>query len=120
MPLVTINDKTRRHLRWRVWGVEGGIAPGQKVLLVDISEGGALIEHAYPVRAGTILLLTLPSGEQQGSLKCRVVRSREHRFEVWPTGEHEHAYRTGLEFLELSENCQRLINQYIVAGIRER
>ncbi len=50
---------------------------------------------------------------QQMGLKCRVIRSAVYRYEVWPTGEHDHYYRTGLEFLEVSENSRRLIDEYI-------
>lgn len=120
MSVETLKGERRCHLRWRVWGVQGRIAPDHKVSLLDISEGGALIEHEHPVRPGTILFLNLPTDGQQASLKCRVVRSLEQRYEMWPSGKHEHVYRSGLEFLVLSDNCLRLINEYILAGIRDR
>ncbi|NIO09052.1 MAG: hypothetical protein GTO40_13960 [Deltaproteobacteria bacterium] len=120
MSVETVKGERRCHLRWRVWGVHGRIAPDHEVSLLDISQGGGLIEHAHPVRPGTILFVTLSNHEQQTSVKCRVVRSVTQRYEVWPTGEQEHFYRTGLEFLVLSENSQWLINEIIVAAIGGR
>jgi hypothetical protein len=117
MSLQTFRKEKRAYVRWRIWGVHGRLVPDHEVSLLDISEGGALIEHAHPVREGTILFLTLPSEEHQAPLKCRVVRSVEQRYEVWPTGEHEHVYRTGVEFVAPSEASRGLIHEYILAGI---
>ena len=116
----TVQGDKRCCMRWRVWWMRGRITPDHEVSVVDISDCAALIEHAHPVREGTILFLTLPSEEHQAPLKCRVARTLEHRYEVWPTGKHEHIYRTGLEFLAPSEESQELINEYILAGISNR
>jgi hypothetical protein len=59
------------------------------------------------------MFLTILVNEQEVRLKCRVVRSEVQSYEVWPTGKKEHVYRTGLEFLGLSENSQGLISEYI-------
>ncbi len=120
MAMETVQGEKRGEVRWRVWGVRGRIAPDHDVFLLDISENGALIEHAHPVRQGTVLFLTLPSEEHQAPLRCRVVRSLEHHFEVLPSGECGHVYRTGVEFLAPSEESQQLINEYILGGIHYR
>ena len=120
MDMETVQGEKRGEVRWRVSAVRGRIAPDHDVFLLDISENGALIEHAHPVRDGTVLFLTLPSEEHQAPLKCRVVRSLEHHFEVLPSGKCGHVYRSGLEFLAPSEKSQQLINEYILAGIRAR
>lgn len=113
MPVATVTGEKRSHQRWRVWGVRGRIAPDHEVALLDISEAGALIEHAHPVRQGTVLFLTLPSDAHQAPLKCRVVRSLEHHYEVMPTGECGHAYRSGLEFAAPCDESQQLIKEYL-------
>ena len=109
----------RRHRRWRVWGPEGRIAPNHAASFLNISQGGALIEHWHPVRSGSLLFLTILVDERELRLKCRVVRSDIQHYEVWPTGKKEHVYRTGLEFLGLSKNSQRLISEYIDSLIQE-
>ena len=103
----------RRHSRWRVWGPEGRIAPNHTASFLNISQGGALIEHLHPVRPESLMFLTILVNEREVRLKCRVVRSEVQSYEVWPTGKKEHVYRTGLEFLGLSENSQGLISEYI-------
>ena len=103
----------RRYFRWRVWGPEGRITPNHAASFLNISQGGALIEHLHPVRPESLLFLTILIDEREVRLKCRVVRSEVQSYEVWPTGKKEHVYRTGLEFLGLSENSQGLISEYI-------
>lgn len=83
------------------------------MVVVDVSTGGALIEHPNIVRPGTICSLTLSLPRENVSLKCRVVRSGIYGQEVWPTGERNYIYRTGLELLELSDASQGLIGEYI-------
>lgn len=110
---IQLKANQRRHLRWRVWGPEGRIAPNHAASLLNISQGGGLIEHLHPVRPESLLFLTILVDEQEVRLKCRVVRSEVQCYEVWPTGKKEHVYRTGLEFLGLSENSQGQISAYI-------
>lgn len=81
--------------------------------LVDISLGGALIEHAQVVRPGTLSSLDLELQGKKLRVKCRVARSIVNRIEGQPDGEQALIYHTGLEFLEPSEETRQLINDYI-------
>ena len=81
--------------------------------LVDISLGGALIEHAQVVRPGTMSSLDLDLQGKKLRVKCRVARSVVDRIEAQPDGEQALIYHTGLEFLQPCEETQRLINDYI-------
>ena len=104
----------RRYLRWRVGeGLTGRIASKNEVSILDISLGGALIEHSNLVRPGTLSFLTLLLRGREVSLRYRVVRSGIYRYETWPTGEQEHLYRTGVEFLAVSEDSRRVLDKYI-------
>ncbi|MFQ5801559.1 MAG: PilZ domain-containing protein [Candidatus Methylomirabilales bacterium] len=113
MPIEQAIKDRRRDFRWPAGGSAGWIAPNYTFSLHDISRGGALIEHAHLVRPGTQLFMNLLIHERPVGLKCRVVRSRDYRYEVLPTGEHDHFYLTGLEFLGLSEDARGLIDEYI-------
>lgn len=107
----------RRHPRFVVGGkATTRVTAVYEASLVDISLGGALVEHAHIVRPGTIsyLVLTLKGGEV--SVSCRVVRSVVHRPEVDPEGERVLIYRTGLEYIDLSDETLGLLNDYIVTG----
>lgn len=112
--LILTNGERRRYRRWAVAGRlaarVGGIPHAS---LVDISLGGALVEHSNMMRPGTISFLTLSFDRQEEVLKCRVVRSEGHRYEARPTGERDLVYRSGLEFLAPSESSVGLIERSI-------
>lgn len=91
----------------------GRIDATQRVSFVDISLGGALIEHSTMVQPGMISFLTLSLSGEEEALKCRVVRSAVHRYEIEPTGERGLVYRSGVEFLDTSEVSLRLIDKSI-------
>jgi len=104
----------RRHIRWTVEErTEGRITAIYKAFLINISQGGGLIEHMDLVRPGTLSFLTLRIHKQEVNLRCRVVHSVVHGSEVQPDGERDLIYRTGLQFLDPSEDSLRLIGEYI-------
>ena len=82
--------------------------------VLDLSLGGALIEHAsHDLWPETIAFLTLAAPGQEAGLKCRVVHSTVHRYEAQPTGERDLIYRSGLEFLDTSEVSLQFIDKFI-------
>ncbi len=111
----------RGDLRWGVRGRPPGRmtplhkATYQTVSLVDISMGGALIEHSTQVGPGTLVFLRMLRGWEAG-LMCQVVRSVVDRYDVDPTGRRDLVYRNGLKFLAPSEVSRRVIVEYIADG----
>ncbi len=106
----------RTHVRWVVGGrAAGRISAIHEATIIDISLGGALIEHTSMVSVGTTSPLILTIHGREVILKCRVVRSAVHRFEVRPDGERELIRRTGVEFLDISEDVQHLLGEYITS-----
>ena len=104
----------RRYPRWTIEGrLTGRFGYIPRVSVVDLSLGGTLIEHATELDPGIISLLNLLFPGHEATQKCRVVRSDPHRLETLPIGTQDLVYRTGLEFLELSEESRRLIDGYI-------
>lgn len=81
-------------------GTKGQVNAVYDVVLVDISLGGAMIEHAEVVRPGTIVDLILTLAGRDMRARSRVVRSEIHRSDVLPDGEQVLIFRSGLEFLE--------------------
>ncbi len=111
-------SEKRRHTRFVVGGkTKARVTAVYDASLVDISLGGALIEHTDIVRPGTLSYLVLTIKGRQVSVRCRVVRSVVDRPEAAPDGEQILIYRTGLEYIELSEENLRLIDDYILSGI---
>ncbi len=100
----------RRYRRWQVGGrLAARVKEIPQASLVDVSLAGALLEHAKTIQPGTISFLTLSLNGHQEGLKCRVVRSVGHRYEIRATGGRDLFYRTGLEFLTPSEASLGLI-----------
>ncbi|MFQ5847337.1 MAG: PilZ domain-containing protein [Candidatus Methylomirabilales bacterium] len=114
------NGERRCHLRWdagrqaagRITVLKTGICHG--VSLVDISMGGALLEHPNVVRPGAMAFLSLPVHDQRIGMKCRAVRSLVDRYHICASGERDLVYRTGVEFLDTSGSAWRLIKAYVV------
>lgn len=105
----------RRHRRWEVGGRRvGRLDSAHQASVLDLSLGGALIEHASnDLWPETIAFLTLAAPGQEAGLKCRVVHSTVHRYEAQPTGERDLIYRSGLEFLDTSEVSVQFIDNFI-------
>lgn len=105
---------TRRYPRVIVGGrIEGWITSIYEAALLNISLGGALMEHAHAVRPGTISPVDLELPMKRVGLRCRVVRSVVHRSEVQPDGARELIYHTGLEFLDPSDETAQVVSEYI-------
>lgn len=89
----------RRFPRFTVLGkVEGKIVATLEATLVNLSLGGALIEHSSMVRPGSLSQLVLPTGTGDLRIACRVVRSSLSRRES-RGNETVVVYQTGLEFV---------------------
>ncbi len=106
----------RQHPRFLVWDETGArMAAVFEASVLNISHGGALLEHTHLARPGTRSPLVLNLHGKKMTRKCRTVRSAVHRVEVQPDGERTLIYHTGLEFLETSEEAQQIISNYIEA-----
>lgn len=108
----------RRHPRFVVGGkAKARVTAVYDASLLDISLGGAQIEHSDIVRPGTLSYLILNLRGRQISVRCRVIRSVVDRPEVNPDGEQILIYRTGLEYIDLSEETVQMLDEYILSGI---
>jgi hypothetical protein len=80
---------------------KGRVAAVSDAVLLNISLGGALIEHAGVVRPGSPSSLELDLHGKRIRLRCRVARS---------VGNRNH---TGLQFVEPSDETLQVIGDYI-------
>lgn len=103
----------RQYPRSLVRGGLKGRFTFDEAVLINVSLGGAVIEHAQIIRPGIRSDLRLFLLGRDVSLRSHVVRSVVHRRERQPDGEETLLYRTGLEFLELSDEAQQLISDFI-------
>ena len=110
----------RQYARFFVGGkAKGRVTAIYDAVVVNLSIGGSLIEHAHVVRPGTLSSLDLDLFGKRLRVKCRVARSVVHGSHVLPTGERELIYRTGLEFLELSEATRQMIGRYVQSMVKD-
>lgn len=103
----------RRYPRLVRQKQSGWKARAHESSVLNISLGGALLEHAYIVRPGTISSLVLNVSGRAIELDCRIVRSSVHRLVVQPNGEGEVIYHTGLEFLDSSEDAHQILSNFL-------
>ena len=104
-------DERRRAERIRLseslvarFGMEG-------VVLVDVSEVGAKIEHYHRVKVGEQKVFRLRLKELAVSIQSRVVVSKVHRFATGDDGLT--VYRSGIEFITATEADLETVQQMI-------
>ncbi|MGH7404965.1 MAG: PilZ domain-containing protein [Candidatus Methylomirabilales bacterium] len=114
------HSERRRFPRVNVGGrTKGTVNAVHDVSLLDISLGGALIEHAQVVQPGIAFDLVLTLVGQKLKLRCRAVRSVVSRSEAQAKGGQKLIYRTGLEFLQPAAETQQVIGDYIRSIIED-
>jgi hypothetical protein len=92
---------------------KGRVTSAYEALLMNISRRGALIEHDDVVRPGSTSSLELELNGSKVKLRSRVVWSAVVRQGLNADSEIALIFNTGLEFLDLSEETQQLIGDYI-------
>jgi len=104
----------RRYSRFPVGGrIKGRVRALYDASLMDLSLGGALMEHAQIVRPGTNSFVILFLQGRPLNLRCHIVWSHVDRPELQTDGEKALIFRTGVEFLDPPEEAQRLLSDYI-------
>lgn len=86
------------------------------VTLLDLSNGGALVEHDSPIKAGVKTVLEFPWNGESVRLTCVVVRTRLGRSSV---KEGAFAYLTGLRFSDPVEPSRQVVRQIVAEMSRK-
>ncbi len=76
-----------------------------------------MIEHPQSVQPGMICDLDVTLLERKMRLRCRVARSLVQRAEKGPSGKQRLIYRTGLEFIDPSDEMRQTIADFIMSII---
>jgi hypothetical protein len=100
----------RRKLpRFRTTNIGGFIIPPAEADIINLSMGGALVEHQSALRVGSVCTLTLMVPEAAVRVKCQVAHSMVDHRATSSQGEGLLFYRTGLEFIELSTDAENIM-----------
>ena len=94
--------------------VDGEMAVVHPVAVKEISPGGALVETSFPLKLDSLHDIRLTLGRPL-VLKGRVVHSR-----VSDVDYDIITYRSGIEFVDASEQITRAITEYLKAMNAER
>jgi hypothetical protein len=106
----------RRFPRFTVLGkVAGKIIATHEATLLNLSLGGALIEHPSMVRPGSVSQLLIPTPRGDIQIDCRVARSTLVRQER-RGNEAMVIYQTGLEFRDPSPEVLAALEGVIAAS----
>jgi hypothetical protein len=110
------DEHQRAHVRHDLPGhVPGEVKIYHSMEIRQVSAGGALIEIGVPLQLDSLHDFRLSLGDRSLVVKARVVHSR-----VTNVGSDRLTYRTGIEFVDLSEPVSEAIAGFIDALAAER
>ena len=91
-------------------GLQGEIMVFQPMQLKDISQGGLTVEGRIPLQLNSLHELRLTLSTTSIIVKARVAHSR-----ISDVDQDIVTYRSGMEFVELSERLRTAISEFIQA-----
>jgi len=106
---VTQNRQTRRFPRFQIRGVTGAVTAPRQAEVLDLSLGGALVEHQGQLRMGAPCFIDLPTNGSVVTIRCRVVHSGVSR--RGPSGALY--YCTGVKFVGLTPEAEEVLQAII-------
>ena len=90
--------------------VTGEVTAFQPMKILDMSEGGALIETSFALHLDSLHDFRLSLGERSVIVKGRIAHSK-----IGEVMEGSVRYRTGVEFIEPSEHARAAIRAFVEA-----
>ncbi len=111
-----MQDDKRDTERVSILGeLQGEMMVFQPMLIKEISRGGATVETRFPLHLNSLHDLRLMLGTKSVVVKGRVVHSR-----ISDVDQDIVTYRTGLEFVELSDRVTSAIAEFLEAVKTDR
>jgi len=95
--------------------LQGEMMVFQPMLIKEISESGATVETRFPLHLNSLHDIRLILGNTSIILKGRVVHS-----EITDVDKDIVTYRTGLEFVEISNRIALVIEEYLASVKTDR
>ena len=90
--------------------LEGAVMVFQPMTIADISHTGAQIETPFPLQLDSLHDFRLSLGEQSVVVKGRIAHCS-----IGELTESSALYRTGVEFVEVSDHVQSAIEHFVAA-----
>jgi hypothetical protein len=95
----------RREERMAAQGASALVRPGQRLVVVDVSANGALVEGGRPLRPGSDIEVQLESDARSGMVAARVTRCSVAALH----GEGGITYRAALAFSEACDWVREIL-----------
>ncbi len=96
--------------------VAGAVTSSHEVHILDLSLGGARVEHTMILRPGSSCYLRLPLEERLLTINCRVVWSRAIGRAPGEQGGTGLLFQSGMQFGSLSGDAQAVLQAYLDAS----
>lgn len=93
--------------------VTGEVSLLHDIILLDLSEGGARLEHAGRFTLGAVCFLRLPGPEGELVLKARVLHSAVSWTVSGTPEESTLLYQSGIEFIGLTSDSLLALRQLL-------
>jgi hypothetical protein len=105
------DDDKRDRERLEILGeLHGEVMVFMPLSIKEISRGGCLVETAFPLHINSLHDIRLTLGEQSIVLKGRVAHCR-----ISDVDQEAVHYKSGLEFIEISDRIREVIVEFIEA-----
>jgi len=106
-----VTDDRRENPRVQILGeLRGEIMVFQPMAITEVATGGAQIETAFPLQLDSLHDIRLTLGNRSVVVKARIAHCR-----ISDVEEERVVYRTGVEFVELSERARIAISSFVDA-----
>jgi hypothetical protein len=104
-------DKKRRTERFEILGgLPGEVMIFQPIAIKEISVGGAQVETAFPLQLDSLHDFRLTLGDRSVVVKGRIVHCS-----ISDVDQELVVYRSGLDFVEVSERVAEAIREFMAA-----
>jgi len=91
----------------------GAITSSHEVQILELSQGGARIEHTMILRPGSSCYLRLPLSQGILTANCLIIWSRVVERAAGEQGGSGLLYHTGVQFGNLTREAQALLDAYL-------
>ncbi len=93
--------------------VAGAVTSSHEVYILDLSLGGARVEHTMILRPGSSCYLRLPLEERLLTINCRVIWSRAIGRAPGEQGGTGLLFQSGMQFGSLSRDAQVVLQAHL-------
>jgi len=96
--------------------VSGAVTSSHAVNLLDLSLGGARVEHTIILRPGSSCYIRVPLSEKVLTVNCRIVWSKAIGRTEGEAGETGLLYQSGVKFGTMAQDTRTLLAAYLDSG----